>query len=109
MTRAVAFREQGKLSGAAVPFDAIFVKAAAAAIAEHPVIRSWIKGDEVVEHPDVAVAFAVSVGDELHAPAVKAADRKGVEEISRDMEGLARKARRPLSAPPPTPRAAVSW
>ena len=92
MTRAVAFREQGKRSGTAVPYDAIFVKAAAAAIAEHPVIRSWIKGDEVVEHPDIAVAFAVSVGDELYAPAVKAADRKGVEEISRDMEGLARRA-----------------
>jgi pyruvate/2-oxoglutarate dehydrogenase complex dihydrolipoamide acyltransferase (E2) component len=100
MTRAVAFREQGRQSGGAVRYDAIFVKAAAAAIAEHPVLRSWMKGDEVVEHPDITVAFAVGVGDELYAPAVKAADRKGVNEISGEMDGLARKAEgRSLLAP----------
>lgn len=102
MTRAVAFREQGRQSGGAVRYDAIFVKAAAAAIAEHPVLRSWMKGDEVVEHPDITVAFAVGVGDELYAPAVKAADRKGVNEISREMDGLARKAEGRSLLPPDT-------
>ncbi len=92
MTRTVAFRGQGRQSGEAVRYDAIFVKAAAAAIAEQPVLRSWMKGEEVAEHPDVTVAFAVGVGDELYAPAVKAADRKSVGEISRDMDGLARRA-----------------
>jgi pyruvate dehydrogenase E2 component (dihydrolipoamide acetyltransferase) len=93
MTRAVAFRERGKLSGAAVSYDALFVKAAAMAISEQPLFRSWLRGDNLVTHQDTAVAFAVSVGDELYAPAVRGADRKSVAEISRDIGALAEKAK----------------
>ena len=102
MTEAVGFREKCRQSGAAVQYDAIFVNAVAKAIAEHPVFRSWVKGEKVARHPDVAVAFAVSIGDELYAPAVKAADQKGVEETSREMDALARNAEDHLLLPADT-------
>jgi pyruvate dehydrogenase E2 component (dihydrolipoamide acetyltransferase) len=92
MTRAIAFREQTKQKGAAVRYDALVVKAVAAAIAAYPAFRTWMKGEEAAEHSDVSVAFAAAVGDELYAPAVKAADTKAVGAISAEMEGLARKA-----------------
>jgi pyruvate/2-oxoglutarate dehydrogenase complex dihydrolipoamide acyltransferase (E2) component len=92
MTRAVALRGKSKESGSPVRYDALIVKAAAAAITDYPALRTWMKGEEAVEHPEVSIAFAVAVGDELYVPAVKAADGKAAGEISREMDGLARKA-----------------
>jgi pyruvate/2-oxoglutarate dehydrogenase complex dihydrolipoamide acyltransferase (E2) component len=92
MTRAVAFHVKSKESGSTVRYDALIVKAAAAAIASYPSFRTWMKGEEVEEHADLSIAFAVAVGDELYVPAVKAADGKAAAEISREMDGLARKA-----------------
>ena len=73
-------------------FDAIFVKAAAAAIAEFPVFQAWLSGESPERHDSVDVAAAIGVGDDLYAPAVRGPGRKALADISREIEELARKA-----------------
>jgi pyruvate dehydrogenase E2 component (dihydrolipoamide acetyltransferase) len=86
MTRVIA--ERGKL-----PFDAFFAKACGAAVAEFPVFRQYLLGTESGRHDAVDIAVAISIGDDLFAPAVRSADRRSIAEISADIEGLAAKAK----------------
>jgi pyruvate dehydrogenase E2 component (dihydrolipoamide acetyltransferase) len=74
-------------------FDAYFVKACATAIVEFPGFRKYILGQETGLHDSVDIAVALAVEDELFAPAVRNADRRSVQEISADIEGLAARAR----------------
>ena len=92
MSRAIALREKAKQSGTSISWDAIVVKAVATAIAEMPVFRRWLNGEEVAEHASVDVAVATAVGDDLSIPAVRAADSKGVPAISREIATSAAKA-----------------
>jgi pyruvate dehydrogenase E2 component (dihydrolipoamide acetyltransferase) len=90
-----ARRQDGRNPGAVGEpprFDAFFVKAAAVSIAQSPVFRSFLRGDEVEEHGAIDIAVALGIGDELYAPAVRHADRKSVSDISREIGSLAEKA-----------------
>jgi pyruvate dehydrogenase E2 component (dihydrolipoamide acetyltransferase) len=69
-------------------FDAFFVKTCAAAIAEFPIFRRAMVGESVLTHEAVDIAVALGVGDDLFAPAVRAADRHGVQDISAQIDGL---------------------
>jgi pyruvate dehydrogenase E2 component (dihydrolipoamide acetyltransferase) len=92
MGKAAAFRQQSKAAGRAVSWDAILVKAAALALNEAPVLRRWMRGDDVAEHPDSDVAVAVAVGDDLYVPAVRAPAGKSAAAVSAEIERLAVKA-----------------
>jgi pyruvate dehydrogenase E2 component (dihydrolipoamide acetyltransferase) len=94
MGRAVSFR-----STAGVSFDALFVRAAGMAVADFPAFRTHIDGEELVESADIAVALAVSVGEELYAPVLKAADSKTTVALSKEIEELSGKAQRHELAP----------
>ncbi len=94
MGRAASYR-----STAAVSYDALFVRAAGMALADFPSFRTHLDGEELAESPDIAVALAVSVGEELYAPVVKAADSKSVGSLSREIEELAGKAQRHALSP----------
>jgi len=101
MTKAITLREQARQGpeGKAPSFDAILVKTVAMALAEFPVFRQYLKGDELVEHGDIDVALAIGIGDDLYAPAVRGTGRKSVAEISRAIEDLAKKAETRALAP----------
>jgi pyruvate dehydrogenase E2 component (dihydrolipoamide acetyltransferase) len=101
MTKAIALREQARQGpeGKAPSFDALLAKTVAMALAEFPVFRQYLKGDELVEHRDIDVAIAVGVGDDLFIPAVRDTVGKSIEEISRAIDALAKKAESRALAP----------
>jgi pyruvate dehydrogenase E2 component (dihydrolipoamide acetyltransferase) len=92
MSAAIAFREKGKASGTTIKWDALFVKAAAMAIAEMQLFRRYLKGEELAEHDATDVAVAVGIDDDLFIPAIRGAAGKSVAAVSREIELLAKKA-----------------
>jgi pyruvate dehydrogenase E2 component (dihydrolipoamide acetyltransferase) len=94
MSRAQAFR-----AATPVSFDALFVRAVGMALAEFPLFRSHVEGSEVVRLAGCAVALAVSVEEDLYAPVLRAADSKTAAALSREIEGLAARARSRSLAP----------
>lgn len=86
MSRVIAAR--GKLR-----FDAFFVKACAAAIAEFPAFRRYIVGQEAGTHEAVDIAVAIGIDDDLFAPAVREANTRSVREISAEIDALWAKAK----------------
>lgn len=97
-TELVRFREQIKddfatRRNARVTFDALIVKASAVALAEHPDVRAqWADGG-LRRVDDVHVGFAVAAPEGLFVPVVRHADRLRLEEVCRDVDRLAEKAR----------------
>jgi pyruvate dehydrogenase E2 component (dihydrolipoamide acetyltransferase) len=74
-------------------FDAFFVKASAAALAEFPPFRRYILGQTEGSYDSVDIAVAIGIDDELYAPAVRGADRRSVQEISAEIDRLSAKAK----------------
>jgi pyruvate dehydrogenase E2 component (dihydrolipoamide acetyltransferase) len=71
----------------------LVVKAAAAALAEHPrAIARWADG-AIDLVGSVNVGIAVAVGDDLVVPVVANADRKSLREVARESRTLAGRAR----------------
>jgi len=91
MSRVIEARKAAR--PASVSYDAYLVKAVGRAIASNPGFRRHQKEENVLSHDDVDVAVAISVDDDLYAPAVRAADVKGVRQIAADIDALAAKAR----------------
>jgi pyruvate dehydrogenase E2 component (dihydrolipoamide acetyltransferase) len=92
MTKAIDHRAAAKAAGAAVSWDAILVKACAAALSGEPLFRRYFRGEEMAEHHEIDVAVAVGVGDDLYVPAVRGAAGKSAAAIARDIDALAKKA-----------------
>ena len=71
----------------------IIVKAAAASLVRHRFVNASYRGDSIrfFEQADVGVAVAVDEG--LITPVVRAADKKGLAEISAEIKQLAEKAK----------------
>ncbi len=90
MTSAIASRAAHT---PASPWDAVFIRAAARAIAAFPAFRRWMNGELLREHAGIDVAFAVGVGGELFAPVIRGADRKDLDQIGAEVESLAGRAR----------------
>ncbi|HET6485165.1 MAG TPA: 2-oxo acid dehydrogenase subunit E2 [Spirochaetia bacterium] len=91
MSRVIEARKSAK--PASIAFDAYLVKAVARAIASSPGFRRYQKDEKLLSHDAVDVAVAVSVDDDLYAPAIRRADTKSVRQIAGDIDALAAKAR----------------
>ncbi len=75
------------------------LKAAAEAVRRVPAInRSW-EGDNIKQHPNVHLAFGVAIEDGLVTPVIRAAETKGLREISAEAKVLIKKARGKKLAP----------
>ncbi len=71
----------------------LILKASAEAVRRVPAInRSW-KGDKIVQHGDVHLAFGVAVDDGLVTPVIREAQSKGLRRISAEAKELIGKAR----------------
>jgi pyruvate dehydrogenase E2 component (dihydrolipoamide acetyltransferase) len=99
-TETVRFRAQlqpefARLGVARLPWDAIIVRAAALALAEHPaVMAQWVEGQGLRHTDAVNVGVAVTLEPEgLVVPVLRNADTRSLRELAADLLGLIDKAR----------------
>ena len=79
--------------GAKFSVNDLTLKAAAEAVRRVPAInRSW-EGEAIQQHPNVHLAFGVAIDDGLVTPVIRAAEKKGLREISAEAKALIKKAR----------------
>lgn len=94
MQQVFAARKQLNEAGdVKISFNDIIVKACAMALRRHPAINSSWKGDTILEHGDVNVAFAVAIDEGLVTPVIRQTDQKGLAQISAESKELAALAR----------------
>src|SRR5262249_54920009 len=98
MSAVIAVRERlkeriEKEHGVKLSFMPFFVKAACLALKQFPVVNAQIDGDSIVYHHYVNMGIAVASDAGLVVPNVKDADRKGMLDVSRDIQALAKRAR----------------
>lgn len=79
--------------GKGISYNAVFVKAVAAALREHPRMNARVEGEEIVLLGGIHVGVAVDARDTLVVPVVRDADRKGLREIQDTLGDLFERAR----------------
>ena len=85
-----AFFEQ---TGVKLTFMPFFLRAAASALKEFPVVNASLDGEQIIFHADVNVSVAVALEDGLLVPVIRNADRKNVAALQREVADLAERAR----------------
>ena len=101
MTACVELRERLKeVSDAAPSFNDMVVKAAAAALREHPRVNGAYRDGKWELYDKVNVGVAVAAEEALVVPTIFDADKKSLGEISRDARGLIDKVRERKITPP---------
>ena len=98
MSAVIAVRERlkeriEKEHGVKLSFMPFFVKAACLALKQFPVVNAQIDGDAIVYRHYVNMGMAVASDAGLVVPNIKDADRKGMLDVSRDVQTLAKRAR----------------
>lgn len=76
-----------------ISFNDMVVKAAAAALRQHPAVNSSWLGDKIRTNQHVHIGVAVAVDEGLLVPVIRFADSKGLAHISVETRELADKAR----------------
>jgi pyruvate dehydrogenase E2 component (dihydrolipoamide acetyltransferase) len=79
--------------GEKVSLNDLVIRAAAAALRQHPAVNSAWMGDHIRRFRRVHIGVAVAVDEGLITPIIRDADRKGVAEIAREVRELAGRAR----------------
>ncbi len=78
---------------ARVSVNDLLVKAAALALARHPMFNTWLVEGEVRRHQAINVSIAIALEEGLIAPAILDCGAKSVVQIARDSRSLAERAR----------------
>jgi pyruvate dehydrogenase E2 component (dihydrolipoamide acetyltransferase) len=91
--RSRALAEVEKRNGVRLSYTDILVKAAARALGEHPLLNASLVGDEIRLFADKNIGVAVALEEGLIVPVLKAADQKGLGEISAELKQLVERAR----------------
>lgn len=96
----MAARSDRTAAGRTAPsVGACVLRAVALALRDDPVLNAWLMGDQWVQHTQVDLSVAVSVGSSLLMPVLREADRQDVEAISRWLTDIRATAERgPLPA-----------
>ena len=89
----VQLNKENEKSGAKVTMLAFLIKAAVAALKKFPEFNASLDGDELVLKNYFHIGFAADTPNGLMVPVLKDADKKGVMQISAEMNELAKKAR----------------
>lgn len=84
----IAADPDGKFS-----FNDVIIRAAAAALRQHPWVNAWWQDDHIRQWQEVHVGVAVAIEDGLITPVIRHADRKSLREISGEVRELAGRAR----------------
>ena len=78
---------------ARISYTDLIVKAAAAALRDHPLLNSTLMGEQIVLQDQINVGVAVALDQGLIVPVVREADQKSILEIHRILRDLAERAR----------------
>lgn len=79
-------------TGREISLTAFLVRAAAEALERHAIFNSSLDAEEIKIFREINIAVAVSTPEGLVAPVIREANRKSVEEISKEIDHLAEKA-----------------
>lgn len=82
-----------KEKGVRLTYMPFFAKAACLALEQYPVVNAQIDEDSIVYHHYVHMGIAVASDQGLVVPVIKDADSKGLLEVSREIAGVAARAR----------------
>ena len=94
VTELSALRERANAAGGdKLSFTDFIVKAAAAALREHPLINSVVNGDSATLKDEVNVGIAVALEAGLIVPVIRGADRLSLRQIAAAARDLAERAR----------------
>jgi pyruvate dehydrogenase E2 component (dihydrolipoamide acetyltransferase) len=94
VTELAAFRAKMNAGGGPkVSYTDFIVRAAAAALREHPLVNSVIEGDRIVLRSEINIGLAVALEGGLIVPVIRGADLLGVRQISAAARVLAERAR----------------
>jgi pyruvate dehydrogenase E2 component (dihydrolipoamide acetyltransferase) len=93
MDKAVEARKSiNEISPVKISFNDMVIKAAAAALRQHPDVNaSWL-GDKIRKNHHIHVGVAVAVKDGLLVPVIRFADNKSLSHIAVEVKDLAQKA-----------------
>ena len=93
MDKAVEARKSlNEVSPVKISFNDIVIKAAAAALRQHPDVNaSWL-GDKIRKNNHIHIGVAVAVSEGLLVPVVRFADNKPLSHIAAEVKDLAKKA-----------------
>ncbi|MBS3145463.1 2-oxo acid dehydrogenase subunit E2 [Candidatus Woesearchaeota archaeon] len=86
-------KEKMKNKGIKLTFLPFLIKAVIAALKEHPYVNASIENEEIVLKQYYNIGIAVDIPDGLVVPVIKGADQKTVQQIAKEIEELAKKAR----------------
>ncbi|MEQ9467526.1 MAG: pyruvate dehydrogenase complex dihydrolipoamide acetyltransferase [Ekhidna sp.] len=94
MDKAIEARKSmNEISPVKISFNDMVIKAAAAALRQHPNVNvSWM-GDHMMRHSHIHMGVAVAIPDGLIVPVVRFADSKSLSHISAEVRELAQKAK----------------
>lgn len=85
--------------GEKLSYTDFVLKAAAAALREHPLVNSVVEGSQVTIRDEVNVGIAVALEAGLIVPVIRGADRMSLREIAAASRGLAGRAREGTLSP----------
>jgi pyruvate dehydrogenase E2 component (dihydrolipoamide acetyltransferase) len=94
MEKAIQMRQQvNAVADVKVSFNDFVIRAAAAALRQHPAINaSWL-GDAIRYHKQVNIGVAVAIDEGLVVPVIRNADIKTLSQINTEVKTMAGKAR----------------
>lgn len=94
MEKAIQMRQQvNAVAEVKISFNDFVIRAAAAALRQHPAINaSWL-GDAIRYHKQVNIGVAVAIDDGLIVPVIRNADIKTLSQINTEVKTMAGKAR----------------
>ncbi|MFM9027182.1 MAG: pyruvate dehydrogenase complex dihydrolipoamide acetyltransferase [Bacteroidota bacterium] len=94
MDAVIAARESiNAVTGSKVSFNDFVIKAAAAALRQHPKVNSSWLGDKIRTNHHVNIGVAVAVEEGLLVPVVRFADSKTLRQINSEVKSFASKAK----------------
>ncbi|SNT12419.1 pyruvate dehydrogenase E2 component (dihydrolipoamide acetyltransferase) [Ekhidna lutea] len=94
MDKAIEARKSmNEIAPVKISFNDMVIKAAAAALRQHPDVNVSWHGDHMMKHQHVHMGVAVAIPDGLIVPVVRFADNKSLSHISAEVRELAQKAK----------------
>jgi pyruvate dehydrogenase E2 component (dihydrolipoamide acetyltransferase) len=86
-------KDEFSQKGINLTYTAILVKAVAAALVEHKLLRAVIDGANLVTNAEINIGIAIDIADGLIVPNIKNAHLKNLAQIASELEGLSDRAK----------------
>lgn len=88
MSRALELRDKSQAGGSKISYDAIFLKAMARAVANHPLFLTRLEGERIVRSQGVHIALAMGFVDDLYLPVIRNVDQKDLLALHAEISAL---------------------